>query len=88
MQRAACIGADGGEEVVAVEADVGVLELLAVAGEEDGAGAWAVADAENVAFGEGRAVRGGSEGVGVGLEAVGREVADRVLVPACERGPT
>ena len=83
VHRASRVGADGREEVVLVHPDVGVLKLLAVAGEEDGACARAVADAEDVAFGERRAVGLSGEGVRVRLEAVRREVADRVLVPAC-----
>jgi len=65
------------------QADVGILELLAVPGEEDGSGPRTIANPEDVAFGEGWTVRLRCERVVVRLEAVCGKVADRVAVPAC-----
>lgn len=88
MNRARGVGTDGREEVVLVEADVRVLELLSVPRVEDGSGARAVANAEDVSLRERGAVRLSRERVRVRLEAVRGEVADRVLAPPCCQGET
>ena len=44
------VGADGWEEVLRFKAVGYVFEFLAVAGEEDGAGSWTVATANDVAL--------------------------------------
>ena len=59
-----------------------VIELLAVAGEEEGAGAGAVADADDVALHVGGTVGGGREGLVVAALA-GGGVGYGVFVPAC-----
>jgi hypothetical protein len=79
---AGAVGADGGEEVLRLEAVGDVVEFLAVAGEEKGAGAGAVADADDVALDIGRAVGGGCEWLVVATLA-GGGVGYRVFVPAC-----
>jgi hypothetical protein len=78
---AGAVGADGGEEVLRFEAVGDVVEFLAVAGEEEGAGAGAVADADDVALDVGRAVGGGCEGLVVAALARGG-VCYGVFVPA------
>lgn len=77
--RAVC--ADGGEEVLSFETVGYVVEFFAVASEEDGARAGAVADAYNVALDVGGAVRGRCEGL---IVAAGTEggVGYGGLVPA------
>lgn len=47
---ARAVGADGREEVLGFQAVGDVFELFAVAREEDGSGAWTVADADHVAL--------------------------------------
>lgn len=83
VDGARAVGADGGEEVRCLEAVGDVVELLAVAREEDGAGARAVADADDVALNVGRSVGGGSEGLVVAALA-GGGVGYGVFVPACD----
>ncbi len=75
------VGADGGEEVVRLQAVDHVLELLAVACEEDGACPGAVANADDVALDVLRAVGGRGERLVEPAEAC-RQVGDRVLVEA------
>lgn len=69
----------------------GVVEFFAVACEEDGAGAGAVADADDVTLVEGGRVGGTVKGLVVTALAEGC-VSDRVFVPACvvmlELGPS
>ena len=55
------VSTDGWEEVLGFETVGDVIKFSAVAGEEDGAGARAVADAYYVALDVGRAVWGGCE---------------------------
>lgn len=81
MDGARPVGADGGEEVLGFEAVGDVVELLAVAGEEEGSGAGAVADADDVALDVGRAVGGRCEGLVVAALA-GGGVGYGVFVPA------
>ena len=57
--RAVC--ADGGEEVLGLETVGYIIKFLAVASEEDGACAGAVANAYHVALYVGRAIWGGCE---------------------------
>lgn len=57
------VGADCGKEILRLEAVGDVLEFLAVAGEEDGPGAWAVADAYHVPLDVFGAVVSWSEGL-------------------------
>ena len=82
MYGAGAVGADGGEEVLRLEAVGDVVEFLAVAGEEEGACAGAVADADDVALDVGRAVGSRCEGLVVAALASGG-VGYRVFVPAC-----
>jgi hypothetical protein len=77
------VRADGGEEVLRFEAVGDVVEFLAVAGEEEGSGAGAVADADDVALHVGGAVGGGGEGLVVAALA-GGGVGYGVFVPAWE----
>lgn len=56
MHGAGSVGADRGKEVLGFEAVGYVIEFLAVAREEERAGARAVADANDVALDVGRAV--------------------------------
>lgn len=69
----------------------GVVEFFAVAREEDGAGAGAVADADDVTLVEGGRVRGTIKRLVVAALAEGC-VSDRVFVPTCvvmlEWGPS
>jgi hypothetical protein len=78
-RRAVCT--HGREEVVLVEPDVGLVELLAVAREENGAGSGSITNADYISFGKRRSVRLGVERVVVALEAVCGEISHRVLVP-------
>lgn len=71
MYGAGPAGADGGEEVLRFQAMGYVVELLAIAREEDGAGAWTIADADNVALNVFRAVGGRGEGLVVAPGAGG-----------------
>lgn len=73
--------ADGWEEVLRFQAVGNVLEFLAVAGEEEGAGAGAVADAYDVALDVGGAVGGGCERLVVAA-LTGGGVGYGVFVPA------
>lgn len=70
---------NAGEEVEPLQTDEAVLMLATVASEEDGSRARSVADPEDVAFLERRAVRVRRERVVVRPEAV-RAVRDRVPV--------
>lgn len=70
MDGAVAVRSDRGEEIVARETDVRIGKLLAVSGEEDGAGARSKSDSENVSFGEGRTVRLRSEGVRMSFETI------------------
>lgn len=79
------VGADGGEEVEGFETVGGVVEFFAVAGEEDGAGAGTVADADDVTLVEGGGVGGAGEGLVVAALAEGG-VGDGVFVVACGGG--
>lgn len=63
--------ADGGEKVLRFEAVGHVVELFAVACEEDGAGAGTVADTDDVALDVFRTVGGGREGLIVAAVAGG-----------------
>lgn len=63
VHRAGSVGADRGEEVLGFEAVGYVIEFLAVACEEDRAGARAIADANDVALDVGRAIRSRREGL-------------------------
>lgn len=64
----------------------GVVELFAVAREEDCAGAGTVADADDVALVVGGRICCAIEGLVVAAVA-GRGVRDRVLMPACIMQP-
>ena len=77
--RAIC--ADSGEEVLGFETVCYVVQLFAVAGEEDGARAGAITDSYNVALGVGGAVRGWCEGLVV-TAGTGRGVGYGGFVPA------
>ena len=79
--RAVC--ADSGEEVLGFETVGYVVEFFAVAGEEDGAGAGAVADTYHVALDVGGAVGGGCEGLVVAAGTEGG-VGYGGFVPAWE----
>lgn len=79
---AGAVGAEGREEVEGFEPVDDVFEFFAVAREEDGTGARAVANADDVALDVGGAVWGGVEGLVVAAPAGGC-VCDRVLVVAC-----
>lgn len=81
MDGAGTVCADGGEEVLRFKAVGDVVEFLAVAGEEEGACAGTVADADDVALDVGRAVRGWGEGLVVAALA-GGGVRHGVFVPA------
>jgi hypothetical protein len=81
VHRRRSVGANDGEKVEPLETDKGVLVLPAVAGEEYGSGARAVADAKDVTLSKGRAVGGRGEGVVVGFEAVGM-IGNGVFRPA------
>lgn len=81
MHVARAVGADGGEEVLRLEAVGDVVELFAVAGEEDGARAGAVADSYNVALDVGGAVGGRCEGLVV-TAGTGRGIGYGGFVPA------
>lgn len=61
MHRTRAVCADGGEEVLGLETVCYIVEFLAVASEEDGARAGAVADAYHVALYVGGAVGGWCE---------------------------
>lgn len=71
MYCAGAVGAEGGEEVEGFEPVDDVFEFFAVACEEDGAGARAVADPDNVALDVGGTVGGGVEGLIVAAPAGG-----------------
>lgn len=75
------IGSDSREEIVAIQADEGIFESLAVAGEEDGSGSRTVADANHVALTVGGTIGLCCKGIIVTFEAVTGKVADRVLGP-------
>ena len=77
--RAVC--ADSGEEILGFETVGYVVELFAVAGEEDGTRAGAVADSYNVALDVGGAVGGRCEGLVV-TAGTGRGVGYGGFVPA------
>ena len=77
--RAVC--ADGGEEVLSFETVSYIVELFAVASEENGACAGAVADAYHVALDVGRAVGGRCEGLVVAA-GTGRGVGYGGFMPA------
>ena len=70
------------EEILRFEPAAHVVEFLAVAREEDLAGAWAVADADDVALDVVGGVGGGGEGLVVAAVASG-EVGEGVFVVAC-----
>jgi hypothetical protein len=72
VHAAGPVGAHGGEEVLVLEAVADVLELLAVAGEEDGARAGPIADAYYVALDIGGPVRGWGKGLVVPAVAGGK----------------
>ena len=76
------VGAHGWEEVLRFETVGDVLELLAVAGEEEGSSAGAVTDADYVALDVLRSVGCGGERLVVAALAGGC-VGDGVFVPAC-----
>lgn len=82
VDAAGTVRADGREHVSLVEADIGVLELFAVPGEEDRSGSRAVTDAERVPLEQRGTVRSRGEREGVRLEAVFRVVADGVAADA------
>ena len=63
VHGAGSVGADRGEEVLGFEAVGYVIEFLAVTRKEDRAGAWAVADANDVTLDVGRAIWSGREGL-------------------------
>ena len=77
--RAVC--ADGGEEVLSFETVGYIVEFFAIASEEDGARAGAVADAYHVALDVGRAVGCRCEGLIVAA-GTGRGVGYGGFVPA------
>lgn len=78
------VGADSREEVLRLETVDNLLELLAIAGEEDSARSRSVSDAYNVTLNEGRAIGCCVEGLVVPPRAVGL-VRNRVFVEACFR---
>lgn len=55
------VGTDCGEEILRFKTMCDVFKFLAVAGEEDGAGSWAIAATDYVALNKGWAVWCGSE---------------------------
>ena len=77
------ICADGGEEILGFQAVGDVVELFAVAGEEDGASSWAVADADDVALDVFGGVVCGSERL-VEAAVAGGDVREGGFVPACD----
>lgn len=78
------VGADSRKEVLRLEPVHNLVELLAVAGEENGAGPRPVANADDVALDEARAVGGLVEGLVVMAGAVG-VVCDRVFMVSWTR---
>jgi hypothetical protein len=81
MDDARPVGADRREEVLRLDAVDYILQLLAVAGEEDGAGAGTISATNNVALYYRGAVGCWVEGLVESPAAVGL-VPDRVLVEA------
>lgn len=75
------VGADGREEVLRLEAMDDFFEPLAVAGEENGARARTIADADNIALDELRTVGCAAKGLVVVAGAIGM-ICGRVLVIA------
>jgi hypothetical protein len=84
MHDAGAIRTDGGEEVLRLEPVDDIVELLAVAREEQGSRARTVADADNVSLNILRAVVRGSEGLVV-PSVTGRSISNGVFVEAYER---
>jgi hypothetical protein len=71
MQATRTIGANGGKEVVTVEANKRILKFTTVACEKNCPTSWSIADANNIPFFEWWSQGRGSEWVIVGLVTVG-----------------
>lgn len=81
MYSAWSVGANGRKEVLGLQAVSDVVKFFAVAGKEEGAGAWTVSDAYYIALDVGRAIGGWCEGLVVAAGAEGG-VGYGGLVPA------
>lgn len=75
-------GADRGEEILRFQGMRDVVELLAVAGEEDGARTWSIADAYDIATDVGRCVGRWYKGL-IESAVASRGVGNRGFMVAC-----